>query len=231
MPPQPCSFRVACLRIFRLRTAPTQAAQEIAQIVRLRAAQAQSAGETANRILDEIGRALEEQTEEKIKNFLNGILQSDKLLYWVKLCLSGILVLPKNPFVPGLILSLIFSREAENAPEGEQKILLSLQTTVDMFLVEVLERLPQTVQGCEGCVNCDDLFAPNGVSPSPLQMMVDKRKQRLIFCKVPLVMNYLSNRFWKGLPGLLDTGGILEDRKQLENLAKRDFVLGTKGTI
>lgn len=157
-----------------------------------------------------------------IEEFFQILLRGNKLLDWVKICLSGPLVSSKNPFVPGMKLSVAFSRAAEKAPEGERRNLLYLQRTVDEFLLEVFERLPQTVRGCSGRMNCTTLFEP--VYPdkdlSPLQMMVGKRKQRLIYCKVPLVMDYLSVRFSRGLPDILDTDGILEGRGVLGTLAE-----------
>ena len=169
--------------------------------------------------------------EEKIEEFFQNLLRRNKLLDWIKTCLSGPLISSKNPFVPGLKLSVAFSNAAGNAPEGERRNLSSLQQTVDEFLLEVLERLPQTVRGCTGYMDCSDLFEPDE-DPNPLQMMVGKREQRLTFCKAPLVMDYLSVRFCRGLPGLLDTGRILDDMEMLRNLAKANdgLVLGVKET-
>lgn len=45
---------------------------------------------------------------------------------------------------------------------------------------------------------------------------MERRKQRIIYCKAPLVMDYLSVRFLRGLPDLLDTDGILRDKELLE---------------
>lgn len=119
----------------------------------------------------------------KIEKFFKNVLRRNTLLDWVKTCLSGPLVSSKNPFIPGLKLSMAFSNAAGNAPEGERRNILSLQTTVDVFLLEVLERLPQTVRGCTGYMTLSDLFEPKQTDGghSPLQMMVGKREQRFIF--------------------------------------------------
>ena len=156
-------------------------------------------------------------TRTPIQIFFETLLRGNKLLDWVKNCLSGRLVSSKNPFVPGLKLSLALSSAAKNAPDGERRNLLSLQKTVNEFLLEVLERLPHTVRGCNGRMDVSALFEPKNEDdgPTPLQMMVDKRKQRLIYCKAPLVMDYLSVRFLRGLPDLLDTDSILQDKELL----------------
>lgn len=72
---------------------------------------------------------------------------------------------------------------------GGSGIILFLQQTVDKFLLEIVERLLQTVRGCKGRMECSALFEPESLDKalSPVQMMVDKREKRVIFCKVPLV--------------------------------------------
>lgn len=144
---------------------------------------------------------MKKQTRKKTDKFFQDLRSGNKLLDWIKTCLSGPLVSSKNPFVPGLTLSVAFSRAAKNAPDGERRNLLSLQQTVDNFLLEVLERLPQTVLGCSGRrINCPALFEPVSLEKAlnPLQMMIDKREQRLVFCEVSLVMDYLSLQFTRG---------------------------------
>lgn len=168
--------------------------------------------------MEDVAHTVEEHTKERIDEFFQNRLHGNNLLNWVKTCLSGPLVSSDNPFVPGLKLSVAFCRAAENAPEGERRNLLYLQQTVDKFLLGVLERLPQTVRGCKERMNCSALFEPDNQDedPTPLQIMVGKRKQRIIYCKSPLVMDYLSVRFLRGLSDLLDTDGILRDKELLE---------------
>lgn len=133
-----------------------------------------------------------------------------------------------NPFVPGMTLSVLLAKRAEQASEGEQRKLQALRERMDALLLEVLERLPQTVRGFPGGIErCSALFEPEGSAqrpnwlPGPLNVALQAREQLEVFCKAPLVMDYLSLVFKVGLPDLRDTHKLRTDRKELEYLAGR----------
>ncbi|CAM9354242.1 unnamed protein product, partial [Ascophyllum nodosum] len=106
-----------------------------------------------------------------------------------------------NPLIPGMNLSVPLAEAAVGAREGERRRLISLQNRVDKYLLEVLERLPQTIQGFDkGMTQCSALFEPEGPRnglcgrPGPLRVAFERRHQMESLCTVPLVMDYLSRR-------------------------------------
>ena len=141
-----------------------------------------------------------------------------------------------NPLVPGMNLSVPLADAAEGAREGERRRLISLQKRVDEYVLEVLERLPQTIQGFdEGMSQCSALFEPEGPKndicgrPGPLRVAFERRHQMESLCTVPLVMDYLSHLFNSGLPDMRDSGRILRDETVLSRLTEDDvggLVLG-----
>lgn len=146
---------------------------------------------------------------------------------WLKTCFLETVAWSDNPFIPGMALSIAFARSAGKAPEGERRKLLSLQERVDALLLEVLERLPQTVQGFDGgMTGCSAVFEPEFSSedargfPGPLRMALQERQHIQMFCTQPLLMDFLSRRFTHGIPSVRDTRGILGDRNELTNLAR-----------
>ncbi|CAM9094293.1 unnamed protein product [Scytosiphon promiscuus] len=133
-----------------------------------------------------------------------------------------------NPFIPGMALSVLLAKRAEQASEGEQRKLRALRERVDSLMLEILERLPQTVRGFPGGIErCSILFEPEGSAqrptwlPGPLNVALQEREQMEVFCKAPLVMDYLSLVFKMGLPDLLDTNKLRKDREELKFLAGR----------
>ena len=144
-----------------------------------------------------------------------------------------------NPLIPGMNVSVALAIAAKGAREGEQRILLSFKNTVDNYVLKVLEWLPQTVRGCKnGMSQCSALFEPEGPwsnlqgRPGPLRVAFERRQQTKSLCAVPLVMDYLSQRFTKGLPNMRDSGRVLQDKAELIRLAGaavedgHDFVIG-----
>lgn len=139
-------------------------------------------------------------------------------------CLQSV-ISAENPFIPGMTLSVLLSKRAEVASEGEQRIVVSLRERIDALLLEVLERLPKTVRGfpggMEGCVR---MFEPEGDAqssrclPGPLTVALQNRLQMEIYGSAPLVMDFLSLVFSKGLPGLRDTVKLGDDSHALEYL-------------
>lgn len=141
-------------------------------------------------------------------------------------CLSAI-TSADNPFVPGMVLSTRLAEAAEQAPEGEQRTLSDIQKSVDELLLEIFERLPQTVRAFPGgMLACTAIFYPGFERQGgewedfrgPLDLMFSKAEQRRTFCNLPLVMDFLSRRFTLGLPDLRDTSRTLRRYKELEHL-------------
>ncbi|CAN0213439.1 unnamed protein product [Pylaiella littoralis] len=140
-----------------------------------------------------------------------------------------------NPFVPGVILSTRLGEAASQATEGERRTITDIQTSIDALLLEILERLPRTVRGFDafkdkgGMELCTELFEPQikgSLAESndlggPLAMILSDQHQLETFCDVPLVMDFLMNKFTLGLPDLMDTEGVLKNAEQLEFLTQR----------
>lgn len=141
---------------------------------------------------------------------------------WMKTCLLGAVVSASNPFIPGMILSVDLAGAAKDAREGERRDITSLQTRLDSFLLEILERLPQTVPGFAGGMDgCSAVFepGPEGYNRGPLNIILGERQQMETFCVKPIVMDFLTRRFTRGLPDLWDTSGVLGDTDELDQLA------------
>lgn len=147
-------------------------------------------------------------------------LSRGKSLEWVKTLLFGAVVSAANPFIPGMILYVDLAGAAKEAPEGERRDIISLQTGVNYILLEILERLPKTVRGLEDMNTWSAVFepGPEGFKRGPLIMALEKRKQMETFCGAPIVMDFFSRRFTRGLPDLRDTRGVLGDSMELKNL-------------
>ena len=98
---------------------------------------------------------------------------------------------------------------------------------VDELLLEVLEHLPQTVRGFPGEMKaCSAVFEPEAVISSykgtmgPLSVALQKRQQMDTYCTTPLVLDFMSRKFTKGLPTLRDTEKMLENKRELSNAGK-----------
>ncbi|CAM9206425.1 unnamed protein product [Ectocarpus sp. 8 AP-2014] len=143
-------------------------------------------------------------------------------------CLRAVTSAP-NPFIPGVTLSIRLSEAAKKASEGERRVLLETKSSIDELLLEIFERLPQTVRGFEehaGMDACTNVLEPGLMRArgepndlgGPLDMIVSEPLQLETFSKVPLVMDFLSSKFSLGLPGLIDTVGLLRNKDQLRYL-------------
>lgn len=139
-------------------------------------------------------------------------------------CLDTV-VSADNPFIPGMTLSVLLSEGVQIASEGEQRTLITVRGRVEGLLLEVLERLPKTVRGFpRGMEGCAAMFEPEGPRkaprylPGPLAVALQKRRQTEVFCAAPLVMDFLSLGFKKGLPDLRDINGLRGSREGLTNL-------------
>lgn len=155
-------------------------------------------------------------------------LSRQKPYVWLKSCYLGAVTCAKNPFIPGMTLSVVLAAAAKKAPEGERRRLLSLQESVEALLLEILERLPKTVRGFQGGMGgCSAIFEPENCggdldgAMGPLSLALQERHQLETFCTQPLVMDFLSRRFAQNLPNLRDTAGVLADKQELRYLAGR----------
>eukprot|EP00752_Nemacystus_decipiens_P008850 g7897.t2 len=117
-----------------------------------------------------------------------------------------------NPFIPGITLSIKLAEASKQANEGDRRTISDIQSNVDNLLLEIFERLPQTVDGFEGGIDgCTAIFEPSllkssdsGSLEGPLGMILSEQQQLETFCKVPLVMDFLSSKFTLGLRYLND---------------------------
>ena len=132
-----------------------------------------------------------------------------------------------NPFIPGVTLSMVLSEGIERASEGRQRILSSVRERVEDLLLEVLERLPKTARGFrEGMEVCSAMFEPEGLThdprylPGPLTVALQKSRQMGVFCVAPLVMDFLSLVFKKGLPELRDANNLRGNDEELRYLCE-----------
>lgn len=98
------------------------------------------------------------------------------------------------------------------------------QASVDELLLEVLEHLPQTVRDLEGgMTSCSAVLEPETILSTrkgtigPLGVALQRRQQMDTYCTVPLVLDFMSRKFTKGLPSLRDTEGVLENKAELSN--------------
>lgn len=88
-------------------------------------------------------------------------IKSDVTLDELKTCFLSGISSAENPFTTGMALSVAIETAVRMLPERERRTLSDLQDKLDELLLEVLERLPQSIQrlpgGLEGCVA---LFEP-----------------------------------------------------------------------
>lgn len=143
----------------------------------------------------------------------------------LKTCFLCTVSSARNPFIPGVNLSVALAKAAKSAPEGYQRDLISLQNDMVALLREILERLPQTVRGFrDGMVGCSAMFEPVGLPGktisirAPLTVLLQERKVMEAFCASPLVTDFLARRFSAGLPDLWDYDGVLSDEGELKYL-------------
>lgn len=143
---------------------------------------------------------------------------------WLHRCLQTV-ISADNPFIPGMTLSVLLSEHAEVASEGEPRMIASVRERTDALLLEELERLPKAVRGFPGSMEgCIPRRQPEGEAqsprylPGPLIMARQKRLQMEVFCSAPLVMDFLSLVFQKGLPDLRGTKNLREDSDTMNYL-------------
>lgn len=144
---------------------------------------------------------------------------------WLAICFLEALASVENAFVAGTTLSVALAKAAGIAPQGERRKLGSLQNKLDGLLLEILERLPQTVPGFHaGMEGCAAVFEPEVKEGDargllgPLWMVLQSRGHMETFCAQPLIVDYLSRRFSHGLGNLVGTKGLTSDHLELEEL-------------
>lgn len=155
----------------------------------------------------------------------NGANASDKcLIHLVKTvtlddmkeCFINALAWVDNPFISGMKISVALDDAAPKGSEREKRSLLKLMETIDNVLIEILERLPKTLQGFEGGVDgCKKMLEPEADKArqskltGPLHLALYKQQFTETFCMAPLVFEYLSRQFVAGLPSMMDNEKVL----------------------
>ncbi|CAM9982733.1 unnamed protein product [Ectocarpus fasciculatus] len=152
---------------------------------------------------------------------------SQKSRMALKYCCLRAVTSAANPFIPGLMLSIRLAEAAKEANEGDQRSIDDIRTGVEALLLDIFQRLPRTVRefdedikgGCAGMFEpqIEGDFQSRGLE-RPLDMILSKQEQMKTFCNVPLVMDFLSQRFAGGLPDLRDTEGVLRNSEDSEYL-------------
>lgn len=141
-----------------------------------------------------------------------------------------------NPLIPGMNLSLTLATAANQAPEGDRRRIREVQASADALLLEIFERLPQTVRAFDGKIAaCRAVLEQNDTRTDahagftgPLGLMLSEKQQREKYCSEPLVMDYLTRMFTLGLPSPRDSKRVLSDRAELDYMAgegKREICL------
>ncbi|CAM9835154.1 unnamed protein product, partial [Hapterophycus canaliculatus] len=151
-----------------------------------------------------------------------------------KNCCLRAVTCAQNPFIPGITLSIRLVEAAKQASEGERRAITDIKLSIDELLLEIFERLPQTVRGFTGGLKgCENIFEPKSMASSreskdlggPLDMIVSEPLQLETFCKAPLFVDFLSSKFTLGLPDLNDTRGVLRNRELLGGLKASGLAL------
>lgn len=137
-------------------------------------------------------------------------------LDYLKECFVDALAWVDNPFIPGMIISVALDDAAPKGSEREKRALLKLMEIIDDVLLEILERLPQTLREFEGGVDgCKAVLEPEADKSrqyefaGPLHLTLYERQFTETFCIAPLVFEYLSRQFVAGLPSMMDTEKVL----------------------
>lgn len=156
---------------------------------------------------------------------------------WLKTCFLRAVSSADNPFLPGMALSVALAEAGENAAEGERKKIVSLGKSIEALLLEILERLPQTVLGFENAMSgCSAMLEPDRTEhqkefPGPLSLALSRKLQTETFCTAPLVIDYLSRIFARGLPNWRDSDRILRDAEELRYLDRFTQGLPSRNTV
>ncbi|CAB1098605.1 unnamed protein product [Ectocarpus sp. CCAP 1310/34] len=136
-------------------------------------------------------------------------------------CCLRVVAASDNLFISGMTLSVARVDVTKKAPEGERGTLEAIQGHVHALLLEILERLPQTVNGFNGgMADCSAVLGPEfdsktgestGFKPPLALLLLANSIQTETFCSTPLIMDYLSRKFTHGLPDVGDKDGVLRN--------------------
>lgn len=140
----------------------------------------------------------------------------------LKDCILDAVSTARNPFIPGVILSVALTGAAEEAPERERRELSALRERVDELLLEILERVLQAIHGLPGNIDgCSEMLEPETMKMTtvarhaesfvgPLKLALRNPVQTDTLCTTPLVQEFMAHKFVSGLPGPRDGGGLVE---------------------
>lgn len=144
---------------------------------------------------------------------------------WLERCCIDAIVPARNPLIPGMSILRAFSDAVKQATrKAERERIFAIQSSIESLVVEWLGRLPQTVGQFDGGIRtCSEVFEPTlcdsrGWLEGPLGKMIFPKPYKA-FCKIPLVMDFVHQRFSLGLPNLRDTAGVLHEPAELTNMA------------
>lgn len=144
---------------------------------------------------------------------------------WLSTCFLEAVASVENPFAAGFTLSVALAKAAVVAPRGERRKLNSLQNKLDCLLLEILERLPQTVQGFHGgMAGCASVFEPEVEAGDargrrgPMWMVLQSRGHMETFCAQPLIVDFLTRRFTHGLPSVVGMQGVPTESEEILDL-------------
>lgn len=125
----------------------------------------------------------------------------------LKCCFLGGVCSADNPFAAGMALSVAIETAMWVLPGRKRRNLSDLQDKLDELILEVLERLPQSIhrvpRGVDGCMAIfePEIVGARGVDyRGPLKLALQERQFTETVCVSPLVFEYLSYKFVSGLP-------------------------------
>lgn len=160
----------------------------------------------------------------------------------IKVCLRGRIRITYShvPPRPPCARALLPHNPCRPCLSNVLQVVARLQKEVEDLVLEIFERLPQTVDGFqggdlvpEGMKACCIVFAPektgdflyqhfhgeegNRVKMGPLKISLQARHQLETFCTQPLVLDFMSRKFTCGFPGLWDSEGELRDSAEFQS--------------
>lgn len=136
-----------------------------------------------------------------------------------------------NSFIPALNVSSALDAAIGEAREMERKKLVRLLIEGDKVLCEILRWLPQKVYGFSGGMEaCNAIFEPKTTNPraadstGPLDDALKCQRHTVIFATAPLGMDFMFQKFTRGLPGLRSTPRV--HALEVPNFDPRDEIKG-----
>lgn len=166
--------------------------------------------ENGDRALDILCLLLKNGARPKTRHLMNLweerelISSSDKPLDIFRGKFRALMRSVDNPFIPGINLAVKMHEASKRmVSDGDRKAFGILKRDVLDFLLEILERLPNTVRDCgeKGLETCRCLFEPPTAEFSssgfkgPLGIALQHRPTMEELCTKPLVLDFISRRF------------------------------------